>query len=515
MNSFEIGKARVMADVSFIAAQDSNKFLLLPKNSNHDVVLFPNTQLGNWVDVTTKLPSYIPVPEEKFIGRNLDMSNLIKTILSRRVSIVRGPVGVGKTCLCIHTSIYLCERKHFSVYFIRANDSTSIPLLCEDILKITNIESKPNLLALNLQEILSVLTTKLKTISDDNKPRKEILLVIDGVDLFFSNAVNASDFRLFLTHIVTNTMCIRLLLTSNCSIGNIPRISPGVYSIYPLSFNDALKLFCLISPRKINLQEIAESLVDFNLSPPQLIKSSSNQVILSSHPVFFALGGIPQAILLAASFMEEFNFTQLYQLMVERGIGVFINPFPSQIIKNFRKPVDDTFSSILINLKNLLSIYNATSPRIVSQTSVQIESVVSESTDDLNQIELSMLLDQNYLDQSNVQTNKRFTISDTDHPLQLSQADTLLSLGKLKMQMGNSGESFTYLSDARELYRSYGDDLGEAEALQLQVEYNVNGSGFVDIDACKKDLQVSKLLYQKHDNQLGFGIFVLFFLYVI
>jgi hypothetical protein len=130
--AFEIGRARVAADVSVHASQDSGKFLLLPRNCRHDEIIFhqpavgaaaasssspasgstasddayssaatvssvsfpsfpvpsplpppPSAEpvaIGAWRDVTPTLPRAVPILSEFFFGRHVELDAAIRTV---------------------------------------------------------------------------------------------------------------------------------------------------------------------------------------------------------------------------------------------------------------------------------------------------------------------------------------------------------------------------------------------------------------------------------------------------
>jgi hypothetical protein len=67
------------------------KFMLLPENGNHDVVLFPNLAPGYLREVGDRMrPSSIPSQASFFRGRHVDMEKVVKNILEHRRLVMVG-----------------------------------------------------------------------------------------------------------------------------------------------------------------------------------------------------------------------------------------------------------------------------------------------------------------------------------------------------------------------------------------------------------------------------------------
>jgi hypothetical protein len=90
-HSFEIGCARVAADVNTVASQDFGKFLLLPRNRTHNESIFSSQSApgddvdacattGWWKDVTPALPRQVPTLGEVFLGRNVELDATIRAV---------------------------------------------------------------------------------------------------------------------------------------------------------------------------------------------------------------------------------------------------------------------------------------------------------------------------------------------------------------------------------------------------------------------------------------------------
>jgi hypothetical protein len=101
------------------ASIDAEKFLLLPTDSKHDQVIFPHLASGPWVDVGDVVASRLPPRPECFLYRNLVQFELISSLQSkRRITVIRGPPGGGKTAVAIAAGHYLVRRSVLPVYFV-------------------------------------------------------------------------------------------------------------------------------------------------------------------------------------------------------------------------------------------------------------------------------------------------------------------------------------------------------------------------------------------------------------
>lgn len=60
------------------------------------------------------------------MGRNRFMHKIINSILKRRVVIVRGGKGLGKTALLVATGKYLLDRRHFPAIHVDLSEAKSV-----------------------------------------------------------------------------------------------------------------------------------------------------------------------------------------------------------------------------------------------------------------------------------------------------------------------------------------------------------------------------------------------------
>lgn len=98
-NAFSIGKEAV-ATSPYVpnSSIEGSKFMLLPEDGDHDKPVFRAKRLRRWSTLKfhgQQDTSHLPRPPEDFEGRETDMHNAIRTLLSRRLVSLVGEAGVG------------------------------------------------------------------------------------------------------------------------------------------------------------------------------------------------------------------------------------------------------------------------------------------------------------------------------------------------------------------------------------------------------------------------------------
>lgn len=134
-HAFEIGKSAVISSPRVPnSMMESDKFLLLPEDSNHERPIFIAPFIPDWPSSKQSLPlllqnqlpstSHLPLPPDDFQGREVDMHRVIHEIMSRRFVSVVGDRSVGKTSVVKAVCVYVTERRVFTtgVVFVRLKD---------------------------------------------------------------------------------------------------------------------------------------------------------------------------------------------------------------------------------------------------------------------------------------------------------------------------------------------------------------------------------------------------------
>ncbi len=120
----ELGRALDQPD---LAALEEAKFLLLPADANHDVVLFPDLPQGELTDATSPpTPHNLPARPETFTGRARELHALLGHLLRHRMVELTGMGGMGKTELAREAGRWLAERRYFSegIHFVDLREVT-------------------------------------------------------------------------------------------------------------------------------------------------------------------------------------------------------------------------------------------------------------------------------------------------------------------------------------------------------------------------------------------------------
>lgn len=102
---------------------DSLKFLLLPKDGDHEVKLFEGVPAGEWRNCTPdKILNNLPSLPDHFNGRSQDLFQIVQTILKKesRISCIVGAQGIGKSTLARAAASYV------NIRFVKDTGRSSI-----------------------------------------------------------------------------------------------------------------------------------------------------------------------------------------------------------------------------------------------------------------------------------------------------------------------------------------------------------------------------------------------------
>ena len=145
------------------AAREKEKFLLLPEGGPHDALIFAHAPPGAWRDVTPILPpDNLPAVPEHFIGRNVDLQQVVASVWDERLVTVRGAPGIGKTALATAAARYLHARRAFRdgafwVSLLGAASDEAARVLIASALKIQAKDDEELFAALRSRHCLLVL----------------------------------------------------------------------------------------------------------------------------------------------------------------------------------------------------------------------------------------------------------------------------------------------------------------------------------------------------------------------
>jgi len=102
---------------------EANKFILLPEGGSHDIELFPRTRApmtpSSQASPLTKTKMHgahgtsLPLPPENFVGRELEMYRVFKSMILQKTRLVSvtGPKGIGKACFAKAVGQYMEKRR--------------------------------------------------------------------------------------------------------------------------------------------------------------------------------------------------------------------------------------------------------------------------------------------------------------------------------------------------------------------------------------------------------------------
>ena len=283
-DSFKLAK-QSLEFISSSAKRDFEKFKLLPKKGNHDVVLFKPQSLkkGPLLNKTTKIPpNNLPTTIQPFVGRSVDMREIIHSFMSKknencRILNVYGDKGVGKSSVVIMVSRYLNDRKIYfknGIYYINA-------------MKLIQNEE-----ATTLTEMMNVVISKafnngqyaeMKWYGYKNGDSAQLiknlklfcrygLFVIDDIDqLIAYYKLNDIDVNKELYAVVFKILSevsekIKFVLISNAAVSDIytynnnAALSPKHYHLKQLSSTDCCNLFAKLTAGAWRPNDIKENI---------------------------------------------------------------------------------------------------------------------------------------------------------------------------------------------------------------------------------------------------------------
>ena len=216
---------------------EGNKFVLLPKDGNHDESIFQHAPTrvpkksslsrGRSAKQLTRTNSgsfgemkMLPNVPDNFIGRNVDLYIVMGYVKERRIVTILGAAGMGKSALAIATSNYLDARQYFSdgVYYIRLDRLSNADQLESAIMESLGYDASKR----------RQLIVRLK--------KKQILLVLDKLNESLSQS---KGFRFLIQTLLDQTR-VHVLCTSATKIG---LGGETCHLLGPLHLEDEGKLF--------------------------------------------------------------------------------------------------------------------------------------------------------------------------------------------------------------------------------------------------------------------------------
>ena len=335
---------------------EMDKFVLLPKDGNHDVPIFNAPSVPEWPKQrddqlhrgnrnavrsfsrsvrsvgrstagagarTSELsvrnmmqedPS--PSPPEYFIGREVDTYYVLKAVLTKRLVSVVGEPGIGRSSLVCALCHYINERASTMlgidrIYFVRANRNKRNPLrsLVQRFLKKLSEEEKtrPVDADAEMETMFDLICKFLKL--------EKVLVVFDHCELIV-DADEANEFPLLLSKLCRETKNVKVLLTNRRDLG-IPSLGEHPISLGPLKYADTVRLFANLCPylhTPADRKKLFETLVKDN-EVAEVLATDPGIAESTTKRIFTILGdGIPSRIEKAAYDLTKEGFLSLYKL---------------------------------------------------------------------------------------------------------------------------------------------------------------------------------------------------------
>ena len=288
--SFEQGCKAVRATPNLRNAErEMQKFVLLPKDGNHDVPVFNARPVREWPkpgssrmlkpskssrskglvrskslyfggarsselsvrNMMQEDPS--PTPPQSFLGREVDMFHVLGAILTKRLVSVIGEPGIGRSSLVCAICHYINERAStilgieqiFHVKTKQGRGGDRCRVLIQSLfnkLGDTRGTLHPvGISPIGMEELSDQVCSTLKN--------AKALIVFDRTELLENND-EAQDFPMFLSNLFRETRNVRVLLTGRKPLG-IPSIGGVVehhYNLGGLNFANSVRLFANLCP---------------------------------------------------------------------------------------------------------------------------------------------------------------------------------------------------------------------------------------------------------------------------
>jgi len=277
--SFELGCKAVRATPNLRDAErEMEKFILLPKDGNHNVPIFDAKPVLHWPrslhgsgnrskakvagnarsgelgvrNMIQEDPS--PSPPQFFLGREVDMYIVLNLLLVKRLVSVVGDVGVGRSSLVCALCHYINERKTTMnqikhIYFVKVKqrnpNQNRVRALVHRLLKKLVEAELVSMEDFNknsdIEALFDVICKSLKN--------EKALIVFDRTDLL-EDSDEGNEFPMLLSVLFRETRNVRVLLTARETLG-IPSIGGHVehyYRLGPLTFANSVRLFASLCP---------------------------------------------------------------------------------------------------------------------------------------------------------------------------------------------------------------------------------------------------------------------------
>lgn len=307
--------------------EEANMFILLPKETTHEVSLFPIQSLLDELPEQDRplLPllgsvrANLPSEPENCLHRTLSMFQINLSLLrdNRRLITVCGEAGAGNTVFAVSLCHFLADRKVFD------------PIHFVDLRSIVTVQQ----LAGELNQLL-----RLNGIQQESKEaasptlQERSLLILDGIDHLLVSDNEVIALLELIEQLCAGLHRLSILVTArqslssrfsslqssssssslSSSVSPLQSVSEKVFSLPPLTNEETVTLLLRRSPRSLQLEDFPSaireqlSVVDGPLFPHQ-----QRELLLASDELLRQLNGNCSSIL---SFAAQLANRKLYEI---------------------------------------------------------------------------------------------------------------------------------------------------------------------------------------------------------
>ncbi|GAB5364538.1 hypothetical protein AAMO2058_000978900 [Amorphochlora amoebiformis] len=236
------------------ARDEAKKYLLLPTEGNHDVRIFPSLKEGKAGDCTRTLAlNNLPAPADHFLGRSFDVQRIVETFLraKKRLVTLTGPKGVGKTEVARGAATYMHQRGAFKdgIFHLRLGDFSDAEDMKKEDIAMAIVDS--------IDAIPEVDTShKVKPVLKRWLRRKEVLLVMDGLDSLLKSKVKGPPIRSLIQELLEDCPPLKILATSCERIGITRGVEEVELNVGPIRVGEICLLFSKLAGETLTNEQV-------------------------------------------------------------------------------------------------------------------------------------------------------------------------------------------------------------------------------------------------------------------
>eukprot|EP00592_Proboscia_alata_P003201 CAMPEP_0194375938 /NCGR_PEP_ID=MMETSP0174-20130528/24497_1 /TAXON_ID=216777 /ORGANISM="Proboscia alata, Strain PI-D3" /LENGTH=2279 /DNA_ID=CAMNT_0039156461 /DNA_START=633 /DNA_END=7472 /DNA_ORIENTATION=+ len=349
-DSFELGRQAVEFAPSVPNSDlEMKKFVLLPKDGDHDVRIFDAKSIPVWPrkNAANSVPSLrniysraqsmilapedllqshsssdqpLPTPPQGFLGRETDMYHVLNAVLDRRFVNVVGKTGIGRSSLASSLCQYINDRKTTmieieTIFYIRArkssekerNDGSFITPLYNQLVASGKISSSIDCTTLDEKG-----THIFKSLN-----KLKALIVLERAEVLSGDEIQ--ELPLFLRDLFEKTQKVRVLMTSKSKLGVslLGNVGEHVYNLGQLNFKNTVRLFAHFCQHVHTGEERRKVLEDLVPDDQQLVCHSDESGIITSRSreILEILGtGVPARIMEQAHQIKKEDYDKLMEI---------------------------------------------------------------------------------------------------------------------------------------------------------------------------------------------------------